>query len=322
MKLTTLFLSGIFLTTASTIAFAIDAPEPFEPNDGEVFELNTTAPFSWNKVSGATKYQLVFGTDESFSGFDDKKNKCTNKKTCATFTISKISYKLAKTHAFMKNEGSYFWKIRSYKGTEKSVFSDLYQFNVGEPEEESSTSTKGDVETFKSGDKTFSYTKIANDGSELLKTAKLGTGAKDWACTKDNNTGLIWEVKTTDGGLRDLNKYYKWSEGFDFATSVNSQTLCGAKDWRMPTIEELKGLVVCSDGKTKTLGKEESGYICTGSPTKPTINTTYFPNTQSNWFWSSSPYASDSNYAWDVTTTGGLSDYNLKNSSDNVRLVR
>lgn len=114
----------------------------------------------------------------------------------------------------MKKDGSYFWKVRAYKGTTKSAFSDVYEFQVGEPPESNEpapiTPTKGDVEIFKSGDRTFSYTKIANDGSELSKTVKLGTGAKDWACTKDNNTGLIWEVKTNDGGLRDKDWKYTW----------------------------------------------------------------------------------------------------------------
>jgi hypothetical protein len=50
---------------------------------------------------------------------------------------------------------------------------------------------------------TEGYTKIANDGSELPDSATLGTNPTDWACTKDNKTGLIWEVKTDDGGLRD-----------------------------------------------------------------------------------------------------------------------
>ena len=148
----------------------------------------------------------------------------------------------------------------------------------------STSTTKGDVETFVSGSKTFSYTKIANDGSELKKDAKLGTAPKDWACTKDNNTGLIWEVKTDDGGLRDKDWDYSWykPEGdnggnagytdttyttsncstkdncntYAFTNAVNKQGLCGANDWRMPTRDELQGLVSCSDGKYNTLTED------------------------------------------------------------------
>jgi hypothetical protein len=170
--------------------------------------------------------------------------------------------------------------------------------------------------------KTIGYTKIANNGSVLSDDAKLGTAPTDWACTKDNKTGLIWEVKTTDGGLRDWKNYYSWDGSFNFPTAVNKQGLCGAKDWRMPTNEELKGLVYCSDGKTKTLGKDENGHICTGSPTAPTINTKYFPDINADWFWSSSPDAGGSNDAWYVSFFGGYSDDLSKNVNNYVRLVR
>jgi hypothetical protein len=45
------------------------------------------------------------------------------------------------------------------------------------------------------GAKGFDYSKIANDGSVLIAGAALGTAPVDWACTKDNITGLTWEVK-------------------------------------------------------------------------------------------------------------------------------
>lgn len=167
MKLTTLFIV-VFLTAVSNIAFALDAPEPFEPNGGEVFDKNTAATFSWNKVSGATKYQFVFGTDESFSSFDEKKNKCTNTKTCATVTVNKISYKLAKTNAFMKKDGSYFWKIRSYKGTTKSAFSDVHQFQVGEPTEQKDAKAQYDL-----GDMYYDGKGVTQNYAEAFKHYKL-----------------------------------------------------------------------------------------------------------------------------------------------------
>ena len=197
--------------------------------------------------------------------------------------------------------------------------------------------------------KTTGYSKIANDGSTLADSAKLGANPTDWACTKDNKTGLIWEVKTTDGGLRDSAKTYtnydaiypkcdwsgcetdfkgKYGDSTNtdgFVSAVNNQSLCGADDWRLPTNEELKGLVVCSDSKYNTLAEGEYGYICTNSNsvTQPTINATYFPNTVSSWFWSSSPVANGSNGAWYVDFYGGYSGYSgNKYSNGNVRLVR
>lgn len=195
------------------------------------------------------------------------------------------------------------------------------------------------------------YTKIANDGSVLADSVKLGTTSTDWACTKDNKTGLIWEVKTDDGGLRDLKKIYTnytsdypkcvplytTSECKDsghtgiygdsanansFVTTVNTQGLCGATNWRLPTNEELKSLIYCSDGKTKTVEKEKAGYVCTGKPSYPTINTTYFPNTASDWFWSSSTAKDYIANAWVVYFNYGYTGETSKNGSYRIRLVR
>lgn len=54
------------------------------------------------------------------------------------------------------------------------------------------------------------FIKIANNGKELPDSALLGNQPTDWACLKDTKTGLIWEVKTDDGGLRDKDWLYSW----------------------------------------------------------------------------------------------------------------
>ena len=193
---------------------------------------------------------------------------------------------------------------------------------------------------------TTGYTKISNSGAVLPHTATLGNGENDWACTKDNKTGLTWEVKTDDGGLLDKDWYYSWyqpsgdnggSAGFTdityttpncstkdncntyaFTNAVNAKGLCGKKDWRMPTVDELMTLVKCSDGKYDTDGS------CTyyESVSTPTINSTYFPNTVSGWYWSSSPDASNISFAWFVNFSNGYSYSYFKNYNSFVRLVR
>jgi hypothetical protein len=167
----------------------------------------------------------------------------------------------------------------------------------------------------------FSFTKISSSGKELPASAT------EWNCVKDNVTGLTWEIKTTDGGLHDVNNRYSWYEpdnsknggnagtqnggsckGSDcdtnaYVKAVNAVGYCGYKDWRMPTDQELISIVDFSR-------------------VNPAIDTTYFPNTQSNWFWSSSPLADYSYLAWFVDFFNGGSGNDFKDYDYNVRLVR
>ena len=151
------------------------------------------------------------------------------------------------------------------------------------------------------GSKGFDFTKIANNGTVLPRSATLGSAASDWACTRDNVTGLLWEVKTTSG-LRSQDHTYTWynsdsaSNGGNvgtatggacattgrcdtekFVADVNAVGLCGATDWRMPAVNELESIL-------------DRGISLPG----PTLDTTYFPNTQASIFRSASTYAGDS----------------------------
>lgn len=114
----------------------------------------------------------------------------------------------------------------------------------------------------------FDFTKISNTGNVLPANAALGIGSNDWACTRDNVTGLLWEVKPwtpASPGLRDVNNSYTWydpnpaSNGgnagstgsatscnntlaacntHDFVLAVNAASLCGRNDWRLPSYKE------------------------------------------------------------------------------------
>jgi len=153
-------------------------------------------------------------------------------------------------------------------------------------------------------------------------TGQSITTARDWKCTTDTETNLMWELKTDDGGLHDKDWTYSWFEPdrdkngydpkyptvdykgyqyngtcrgslcntYDFVTTTNLQELCGATDWRLPTKKELEDLISCSDAKSRTLRDNEPGDICTGKPKSPTIDSVYFPLTKGDWYWTSSTY--------------------------------
>lgn len=166
----------------------------------------------------------------------------------------------------------------------------------------------------------FSFTKIAADGSELPASAT------SWSCVKDNFTGLIWEVKTTSG-LHDWHKTFtnydstaagqtglgdgkptqaqidSIANSVGFKNAVNTAGLCGASDWRLPTVLELMSIV-------------DYG-VAPGSA----IDANWFPNTFADYYWSSSPNMGPG-HAWYVHFGAGVvSTYTRYNVMD-VRLVR
>ncbi len=73
--------------------------------------------------------------------------------------------------------------------------------------------------------------------------------------------------------------------------------------WRVPNVKELSSLV-------------DRGCII------PAIDSAVFPNTVSNWYWSSSPYTADGNSALFVFFNQGNVSTGLRNDVYNVRLVR
>ena len=163
----------------------------------------------------------------------------------------------------------------------------------------------------------FDFTKLDDRGNDLAATAT------QWACVRDNVTGLVWEVKTDDGGIHNKDKKYRWGgktalvnqkarddgwrgEFFDdwdtLVDGSNIETLCGFNNWRVPSITELVTIT-------------HKGVY------KPSIDSNYIPNTK-RWYWSSSPTTDHSYGAWVVRFSDGNDSYSLRYDSNAVRLVR
>ena len=119
--------------------------------------------------------------------------------------------------------------------------------------------------------------------------------------TVDGTTGLIWQrcsAGQTPPNCTGTATTYTWANAMNYCSSL---TLVG-KTWRLPTVNELANLV---------------DY---GRSSSPSIDTTAFPGTQSE-YWSSSEVAYNTNYAWDVVLGNGyVGSYN-KLGSTYVRCV-
>ncbi|MBT6880289.1 MAG: DUF1566 domain-containing protein, partial [Gammaproteobacteria bacterium] len=181
----------------------------------------------------------------------------------------------------------------------------------------------------------FSFTKLDSNGDPLTDQS-VAYNVTPWSCVRDNVSGLIWEVKTDTAGRHNKDDTFNWYNsdtttnggnagsadddgnicfGYDvteaasycnsqaYTARVNSATLCGASDWRMPTREELRSIVAYDR-------------------TIPAIDTDYFPNTVANWFWSASPNAGISDSAWIVNFYYGNVNSANKSNGFRLRLVR
>lgn len=110
------------------------------------------------------------------------------------------------------------------------------------------------------------FTKMCAQGNDLPVEAPA------WAMVRDNRDKLIWEIKTTDGSIHNNALTCNWEDANTlFVDELNRQVLGGFSDWRLPTSQELSGLL---------------DY----TRVSPAINTDFFPNTNpfGGRYWTSS----------------------------------
>lgn len=182
----------------------------------------------------------------------------------------------------------------------------------------------------------FEYRKVSHKGEPLP------ADAESWHCVLDEITGLLWEVKQpADGvygnrGLHDADDRFTWYNpdertnagaigdwnarhdqctGYtagqpgtycnieEWVSRANAAGLCGFKDWRVPTLPELAGLV--------HFGR-----------TAPAIDNEYFPNTREAFYWSLTPDAKLKERAWAVNFQYGYSAPMPRDNGRHARLVR
>ncbi|HOW43434.1 MAG TPA: DUF1566 domain-containing protein [Candidatus Omnitrophota bacterium] len=148
----------------------------------------------------------------------------------------------------------------------------------------------------------MSFTKLGKAGKVLEDAAEWKDGLR---CVLDNNTGLVWEVKSPKKG--DVNytaDRYSWKKAGDaYIKKLNKAKYSGFSDWRMPNKDELR--TILDYGRTN-----------------PAVDLNYFPNTQSDLYWTANPYNMQKPFIWGLFFGLGSGICYTPSSERFVRAVR
>lgn len=159
-----------------------------------------------------------------------------------------------------------------------------------------------------------------NDGNDYAK--------HPWDCVRDNQSGLIWEVKKTEPGLQNINNTYSWFDpdqttnggwagkanagvcsGGDCDTSayikaLNAKKLCGLDDWYLPSRYELNTIV---DTSVPFPG--------------PTLPKAYFPEALPGKYWTDTTFGTRRGGAWIWSFDAGSDSVVEKSEAHSIRLA-
>lgn len=150
----------------------------------------------------------------------------------------------------------------------------------------------------------FNFTPIQNDATVMWQ-------------------GREWQKSGSDHGMN-------WAAANAYCDYITDG---GYTDWVLPTIEELRSLIVCSNGTQVTGGYDLNivthPYSCedgnSTSYTSPTIAPAFNSsaiNSYQSLIWSSTVSSASPTYAWGVYFSSGAVSYASKNIATLVRCVR
>ncbi len=156
------------------------------------------------------------------------------------------------------------------------------------------------------------------------------TRGAPYACLRDEQSSLVWELKSDEAGLHDWRNTYSWynptqahheldyrgtadagscsgsqCDTWSIVAAANEERFCGFDDWRMPSKDEMFSI---SD-----LRKAKS---------PPTIAIEYFPHAQAEEYWTANDYSFQPDSAWVWNFQYGHDRVDWKKSPKLVRLVR
>ena len=154
----------------------------------------------------------------------------------------------------------------------------------------------------------FAQTTCAQTCKDTIPTSTDGHFVDNGNGTiTDISTSLIWkkcsEGQSWNKHTNDCDQTAKdstWEKALLFAKNPDEKL--GQYHWRIPNIKELYSLI------------EVSCY-------NPSINLNFFPNTSSDFYWSSSPHATNDKEVWTLSFHKGEDNTESKDSFAKRRLV-
>lgn len=183
------------------------------------------------------------------------------------------------------------------------------------------------IDKYGAGEKTFDFTKFDINGDELSNDALV------FSCVRDNFTNLVWEVKVTNASpqyseLRGVENYYSLDDSSNptgscpsayvcsaeaYIEAVNDATYCGGANWRLPTYQELMGIMDYGDTDTNNLLPDE--YFA-NTPDEATLNHLFY------WVSDENVEGGGDLFNWVLDISNGDDSAIKREGSAYIRLVR
>jgi hypothetical protein len=290
---------------------------------------------SWDRVLGATHYNLYYAT-ESLGIPADIDNFMAYENAIEVIELTEAAY----TVENISNNVTYYVTVVAFDGLERSSPSDevqgrAYSLSLNdtgitkgadpyfEPSPEAGAICSVESITTKDcsngrdvthnddndGDNGFSFTKLDDNG------APLPASQTEWNCVKDNNTGFIWAAKTDDDDLYDKDDRYTWysSDTSRYGENLGSENGSGESCFGYyqfdnasycnteAYVKRVNKEKLCGINSWRLPTVKELTSIINYGKSFPSIDIDYFPNTQAA-YWTDTLAASPeyNEYVWYV----------------------